>query len=230
MAVAVASFPLWAFGLALIWPDARPILDGRDTLDAGAHANYVRNLFELTSFIATTGVLLTALWAFAFTRTQITEAKAARLAALYTSLEARWASAEMLDSKAGFGRLAAAYEAARTNAVAAKQAVPDRKQFVDDYLIALEGEDYRAYSSVMSLVDYLKYIGMLGKQKYLDIADIKYLVGTVCIEVYDMLSRHLLRIREQEQRRHERERIAGAPREYECLTWLVERFLEEFAS
>ena len=88
--------------MASHWPH---LLDGRDVLENNAHGNYLRNLFELTSFVATTGVLITGLLAFSYGKSQVKEARDIRLATLYATLEARWSSVEMLKSKTLFGNV-----------------------------------------------------------------------------------------------------------------------------
>jgi len=64
--------------------------------------NFVRNSLELISFLATFGVALIAIFALKFARLQANEAANARLATIYTTIEARWASADIRKSREYF--------------------------------------------------------------------------------------------------------------------------------
>ncbi len=224
-----ATAPIWLILLLLGWPHLRDILDGRDVVTPHSpdYPNYVRNLFELTSFIATTAVLITALFAFVFTRTQIKEARDTRLAALYATLESRWASDEMLRSKAEFAAISIAYERSRRLAPAGQQPQP-LADFAAVYLADLRENDYGKYSSLMSLIEYLEYIGMLEKNEYLSLDDIQFILGTVCIEVYSVMSKHIEEIRRVERERRVRNRLSRAPDEFQCFADLTRKFAERF--
>jgi hypothetical protein len=137
MGAAAAPVPILAAAHA--WqqlPALSSILDGKELLPAAdqAKANIVRNLFELTSFIATTALLLTALWAFAFTKSQIKEARDTRLAGLYATLEARWASPEMQESKTIFAEITDGYGKVAHARKLAGRPPPSLPDFADGFV------------------------------------------------------------------------------------------------
>jgi hypothetical protein len=51
------------------------MLDGRDVIESGLHPNYLRNIFELISFVSGLLLVITAIFAGAFTISQIKEAE-----------------------------------------------------------------------------------------------------------------------------------------------------------
>jgi hypothetical protein len=172
-------------------------------------------------------VLITALFAFVYTKSQITEARATRLATLYATLESRWASPEMLASKTIFGAMMVAYRAA-SSAQPAGTAAPDIAAFADDYLTVLRNTDYAKYASFMEMVDYLEYIGMLELHDYIDIAGIDYLLGSIVIEIWSIMSQHILALRDSERRSNASKGLGRAPDEYYCFSLLAEKFIARY--
>jgi hypothetical protein len=225
--IAAIASPILVIAVAFAWPALKLSLDGKEYLDPAEHANYLRNLFELTSFVATTAVLITAVWAFAFTKSQIEEAKATRLAGLYATLEARWASEEMLKSKAEFGKMMSKYRDDMANRAAAAPVEPVA-DFADRYLNDLKNNQYSAYTRFMDMIDYLEYIGMLEVKELIDISGIDYLLGGIVIETWSIVSKHILAIRATERASNIANGLAQAPDAYFCLTALAEKFLARY--
>jgi len=204
------------------------MLDGRDIIEAGLHPNYLRNILELISFVSGLLLVITAIFAGGFTISQIREAEKTRLATLYTTLEARWASPEMLKSKTAFDEISKAYLRAKIFGPSKTDA--PYEVFADQYLSRLSEQNYAEYSSVMSLIDFFEYIGMLELSGYLKIDDIKYLLGSVCIEVYAIMSVHIEKLRIQETERLTRNNLGNAPEQYLCFRNLVDQFKAQFSS
>jgi hypothetical protein len=71
---------------------------------------------------------------------------------------------------------------------------------------------------------------MLDLSGYVKTYDIKYLLGSVCIEVYAIMSVHIEKLRLQEAERLERNNLGNAPEQYFCFRKLVDRFKAQFKS
>jgi hypothetical protein len=213
---------------AVDFPGLSEVLDGRDLLTLQDNPNYLRNLLELTSFLATTGVLATALWAFAFTKTQIREAKDTRLATLYATLEQRWSSEQMLRSKALFSQMTRKYNQYASSVAKRDEEPISFPQFAHDFIMTLQATRQYDYFTLMALPEYLEYIGMLSKQKYLNIDDIDYILGMVYIEVASTFAVHIDHLREQGATIKKLNSMERAPQEFYCLTYLEEVFLERY--
>jgi hypothetical protein len=211
--------------LAMAFPS---MLDGLDVLEAGRTPNYFRNVFELLSFVGAFLVGMTAIFALLFAMSQIKEARNTRLAALYATLEARWASPEMLRSKAMLNEISTEYEKQLGINVLPATVLASIQSFADHYMCELGRIDYGKYSSAISLVEYFEYIGMLEKSGYMDIDDMQYLFGTVSIEVYSIMYVHIERLRLSEYDRNQRKGFNAAPKTFECFADLVEKYSQKF--
>jgi hypothetical protein len=204
------------------------ILDGRDVLTGQDNPNYVRNLLELTSFLATTGVLATAIWAFAFTKSQIKEARDTRLATLYATLEQRWSSEQMLRSKALFSQMMLKYSAYRSDLAEEGKEAVSLPEFAHEFIVALQSTHQYDYFTLMALPEYLQYIGMLWKQKYLSIEDIDYILGMVFIQVASTFKVHIDHPRREGAEMKSRNALRRAPEEIYCLSDLEKAFLKRY--
>ncbi len=204
------------------------ILDGRDVLTGQDNPNYVRNLLELTSFLATTGVLATAIWAFAFTKSQIKEARDTRLATLYATLEQRWSSEQMLRSKALFSQMMLKYSAYRNDLAEEGKEAVSLPEFAHEFIVALQSTHQYDYFTLMALPEYLEYIGMLWKQKYLSIEDIDYILGMVFIQVASTFKVHIDHLRREGAEMKSRNALRRAPEEFYCLSDLEKAFLKRY--
>jgi hypothetical protein len=211
--------------LAMAFP---AILDGLDVIETGRTPNYFRNLFELLSFAGAFLVGITAILALVFAISQIKEARNTRLAALYATLEARWASPEMLRSKAMLNEISREYENQRGINALPAPVLASIQSFADHYMSELARTDYGKYSSAISLIEYFEYIGMLEKSGYMDIDDMQYLFGTVSIEVYSIMYVHIEQLRLSEYERNQRKGFTAAPKTFECFADLVEKYTQKF--
>ncbi len=200
------------------------MLNGQDVTGAGLHPNYFRNVFELLSFIATTILGFTSVFALFYAISQTREARNTRLASLYATLEARWASPEMLKSKAMLNEISTEYETQRRLGILPPPTLESIQNFADYFLCQLAVDDYGKYSSAMSLAEYFEYIGMLEKREYLNLEDMEYLIGTVSTEVYSIMSVHIKRLQKSEATRNERNGFINAPPTFKCFDELVGKY------
>jgi hypothetical protein len=224
-----ASSPVWIFLAGLAWPHFTDVLDGRDVLLSNEkYPNYVRNLFELTSFMATTAILATALWAFVFTKNQIEEARDTRIATLHATLETRWSSDQMLKSKQEFVKLSEEYE----KSTQAGTGNPDQKiqDFAVTYIEKLQKCDYARYGSLMSLLDYFEFIGLLEKRGYVITEDIEYMFGTACILVCSVMSTYIEKRREKDRAGRAQKELGNAPAELQYLVDFNKKLNGKFSS
>jgi len=126
--------------------------------------NYVRNSLELVYFMANSAVALIAIYAIRFAKQQSKEAENARLASIYTTIEARWASSDMRTSREYFRSLMKDYRNSGKPFDEGEYSTFVAKRLHDD-----SNTDPSKYMQAMSIVDFVEYLGMLETKNYLKI-------------------------------------------------------------
>jgi hypothetical protein len=147
--------------MAIMWIVAEfpHALDGTET-QSDKIPNYFRNLFELLFFISGSVLVVFSYFGFNMAVDQAREAEKARLASIYTQIETRWSSGEMVRSRVAFRELVSSYHA-YVAGVAPGTGVQTVAEFFNDQLQNLSRANYRRYLSVMVVADYLEFIGMI---------------------------------------------------------------------
>lgn len=197
LAIATASAPAWIFLLGILHVHIDDFLSGKEVLDINTHvrANYLRNLFELTSFIATTAILLTAIWAFAFTKSQIREAEKARLASVYMQISAHWNSPRILDSKLRIRKIEHDY--ARLSKTPAIGVPPNYKPgdsvgiYLRNIMYELQENNLEEFSRHIAALSSLEELGMLCKKGYVDEEDILDFMASPIIKILGLFDEYV---------------------------------------
>jgi hypothetical protein len=179
--------------VAYRWPH---VLDGTPTLgDASIHANLLRNGLELTSFAATTGLLVTALLAVLFTLDQIEEAQNARLADVYMTIVERFNSQEQVNSRKLFYELRKSFKqlnpALAGDEFAAKQAL-----YVSQALADLGTTDPMKEREYLVALYLFEDLGILCRKNYVKKDDIFDLFGDHVISIMTDLLPYVKRARD----------------------------------
>jgi len=212
------------------FPRLREVLDGSAILTSQDHPNYVRNFLELTSFLATTGVLVTAIGAFLFAKRQLEDAQDASLKTLLITLEARWASEEMLRSKALFAQMMLKYSQCRSAAAEKGEEAVSLPQFAHEFIMALQSTHQYDYFTLMALPEFLEYVGFVQMQGLVRLSDIDPILGMVFIQVASTLAVHIDHLRLEGAEMKTRSSLERAPEEFHCLSYLEGAFLERYRS
>jgi hypothetical protein len=219
LAFAVAA--IVAIGMiAAAFPD---VLDGLDTVSDGKTPNYFRNFFELLFFVSGTALVVLTTFGFIVALRQARETEKTRLAGVYTQIEARWSSPEMVKSRVALRAMVVAYYG-HLAAVPAGQSPQSIAQYVNAELNRLSATDYEKYISLMLIADYLEFTGMIESSSYLDIREIAPLMGDVCVYAHDILSDHLIALRVAHAQRARAFGHANAPAPYVFFSVLAQKF------
>jgi hypothetical protein len=80
------------------------------------------------------------------------------------------------------------------------------------------------------LLEYLEYIGMLEPQGYLALDDIDYILGSVCIDVYAVMARHIDRVRANQAESRRTNDLARMPDDYVCFSRLTRKFTDRYSA
>lgn len=180
----------------------------------GEHAP-VRDVLEEGAFIGNFAIAVVAAIALIVARNQLSEAGALRHATIYSSIEERWSSPEMVNSRAEAAKILFAHGAAG--------GLQPIHEFADDYLRALVRSDFEAYTRAMRIVDFLEYVGFLHQTKLIRLEELGLLLGGVSLEVYSVFYKHIESINAQSENRMGRGGYR-LPADYLSFTGLVREF------
>jgi hypothetical protein len=149
------------------WPAiAADVLSGPVTSD-GHTPNYLRNLLELTSFAATTVLVLTGLIAVVFTYAQLKEAKNARIASVYLQISAKWNAEEAFASRMGLLELNDRFED-RAYSDATKSASRSAEDYISRSIEAEGRRDRAARLRLTFILSVMEDIGVLCARGMID--------------------------------------------------------------
>lgn len=205
------------------------LLDGAEILTDSRRPNLVRNLFELLSFIAASTLVVIASFAFIAALRQAREAEKTRLAAIYTQIEQRWASMEMIRSRVAIRELISRYFATLPGGASTTTTPKDIAIYFNEALTETASTNFEKYLEVMGIADYLEFIGMMESRSYLRIEDVAPLLGEYCIYAGDVLSEHLATLRSVHRQRALSFGHASVPEPHAYFSCLATKFSARFS-
>jgi hypothetical protein len=171
-ALAVATAPLWLFlgaDIAAHVPAASEWLSGPTT--ANNKPNYVRNFLELTSFLATTAVLLTGAFALVFTLTQLREVRHARVATTYISINAKYNEPLMRNARKTIKRLYDSWTFLRREDEELGDYVA--RHFARWAALDTSTPEYLLYNECMRVMEFWEDVAVLVRRRFVD-ADVVF--------------------------------------------------------
>jgi hypothetical protein len=189
-----------------------------------ATPNYVRNSLELVYFLANSVVALVAVYAVRFAKQQSKEAENARLANIYTTIEARWAGPDIKVSRMYFRNLINEYcKDGKTLDLV------EFPRFINEELHKISRSDSKTYMDAMAIIDFIEYLGMLEDKKYLRIDDLEPLIGEVLIQYDNFVGSHIQQIRDAYQTQARNQNLTKVPDTYVLFSRLAEKFRARFS-
>lgn len=218
-------FDLWWFAFAdwarLQGPDLSGIKSRKD-------------VFEASYYLAQIALLGVAVIAGLFAYGQFREAEKSRLASIYISMDDKWASPALFESRKLMHAIVSACVADpvyrdRMRDFPSPAAREAMQEFAHSYLSRKKSENYEEYLKTMAIVDFVETLGMMVRRSYLNADDIEPLIGMITVAIHDIIAKHLAIDIERNRRIYRLQGFARAPDDYDNFVFLAAHFRRRFA-
>lgn len=201
-----AAFPAWISG------------------ETAGSPNHVRNALELVYFAANSLVALFAVGAIQFARKQAKEAEHARLASIYTAIEARWSSPTITASRVTIRKLMVEVETQEGVQVND----PAFPRHFDRKLVQVGKGAPMTYIRALGIVDFIEYVGVMEARGYLDLEVLDPLIGEVAVSAYEIFGPHIQTLQTAFSAKNRSQGLNNVPPTYAYFVRLAQKFQSRF--
>ena len=193
-----------------------------------------KDLFEASYYLSQIAILFVALVAGFMAYRQFREAEKARLASIYISMDEKWTSPSIVESRRLMHDVVAQclldprYRGRMQHfpSLEAREALQD---FAHEYLSVTKASNYDRYLKTMAIVDFLETFGMMVRKRYLNPNDIEPLIGMIVIAVHDIIGKHIAFDIERNQQINRLRGLTHAPKDYDNFVFLAGYFRRRFS-